>query len=150
MLVALLSTILGVFFTLVNGKLAHHVPAAAVSFYELGFGAILTWLVVTCNPIFLEQALHLGCQDMILLGVLSLVCTAYAFVGSVHTMKVLSPYSVMITINMEPIYGILLSVAVFGEKELLGGLFYLGVVLILGAVLGNGYFKTKSDATQSS
>ena len=51
---------------------------------------------------------------------------------------------------MEPIYGILLSVAVFGEKELLGGLFYLGVILILGAVLGNGYFKTKSDATQSS
>lgn len=150
MLVALLSTILGVFFTLVNGKLAHRVPAAAVSFYELGFGAILTWLVVACNPIFLEQALHLGYQDMILLGVLSLVCTAYAFVGSVHTMKVLSPYSVMITINMEPIYGILLSVAVFGEKELLGGLFYLGVILILGAVLGNGYFKTKSDATQSS
>ena len=137
------------FFTLVNGKLAHHVPAAAVSFYELGFGAILTWLVVMQSHIFgTSIAPRLSRYD-------SPWCTkleyaAYAFVGSVHTMKVLSPYSVMITINMEPIYGILLSVAVFGEKELLGGLFYLGVVLILGAVLGNGYFKTKSDATQSS
>lgn len=149
MLMALLSTILGVFFTLVNGKLANRVPAAAVSFYELGFGALLTWCVVVFNPKFFGQALDLGSQDVILLGVLSLVCTAYAFVGSVHVMKILSPYSVMISINMEPIYGIVLSVIIFGEKELLGGLFYLGVVLILSAVLGNGYFKIRSDANQS-
>ena len=149
LLMALLSTVLGVFFTLVNGKLANRVPAAAVSFYELGFGAILTWCVVAFNPKFIGQALDLVAQDVILLGVLSLVCTAYAFVGSVHVMKILSPYSVMISINMEPIYGIVLSVIIFGEKELLGGLFYLGVVLILSAVLGNGYFKIRSDAVQS-
>ena len=58
-LMALLSTILGVFFTLVNGKLANHVPAAAVSFYELGFGALLTWCVVAFNPKFFGQAIDL-------------------------------------------------------------------------------------------
>lgn len=150
MLVALVSTILGVFFTLVNGKLATRVPAAAVSFYELGFGACITWGVVLFNPRMLDQALHLVSQDVMLLGILSLVCTAYAFVGSVHVMKILSPYSVMITINMEPVYGIVLSVLIFGEKELLNISFYLGVMIILAAVLGNGYFKIRSDAKQSS
>ena len=149
MLIALLSTVLGVFFTLVNGKLASRVPAAAVSFYELAFGALITWIVVFFNPSMMDQAFHLVAQDMVLLLVLSLFCTAYAFVGSVHVMKVLSPYSVMITINMEPVYGIVLSILVFGEKEFLNSNFYLGVLLILAAVLGNGYFKVRSDARQS-
>lgn len=148
MLMALLSTVLGVFFTLVNGKLASKVPAAAVSFYELGFGAIITWVVVFFSPSMFDQALHLVSQDIVLLFVLSLVCTAYAFVGSVHVMKVLSPFSVMISINMEPIYGIVLSVLIFGEKELLNINFYIGVILILAAVLGNGYFKIRSDTRQ--
>ena len=150
MLMALFSTILGVFFTLVNGKLAQKVPAAAVSFYELGFGALITWIVVAFNDGYIAQAFHLVSQDSLLLGVLSLVCTAYAFIGSVHVMKILSPYSVMITINMEPVYGILLSVLIFGEKEYLGTLFYVGVLLILVAVLGNGYFKVKSEKAQST
>lgn len=150
MFIALLATILGVFFTLVNGKLAQKVPAAAVSFYELGFGALITWIVVGFNDEYTTQVFHLVPQDVILLGILSLVCTAYAFVGSVHVMKTISPYSVMITINMEPVYGILLSVLIFGEKEYLGTLFYIGVLLILVAVLGNGYFKIKSDKAQST
>ena len=150
MFIALLATILGVFFTLVNGKLAQKVPAAAVSFYELGFGALITWIVVGFNDEYTTQVFHLVSQDVILLGILSLVCTAYAFVGSVHVMKTLSPYSVMITINMEPVYGILLSVLIFGEKEYLSPLFYLGVFLLLVAVLGNGYFKIKSDKAQST
>lgn len=149
MLIALLSTLLGVFFTLVNGKLANRVPAAAVSFYELGFGAIVTWIVFFFNPNGFDQAFDLVAQDIILLLVLSLICTAYAFVGSVHVMKVLSPFSIMISINMEPIYGIVLSVIVFGEKELLNVNFYIGVFLILAAVLGNGYFKIRSDARQN-
>ena len=134
---------------LIHRRILEEQHFQSVSFYELGFGAILTWCVVAFNPKFIGQALDLGAQDVILLGVLSLVCTAYAFVGSVHVMKILSPYSVMISINMEPIYGIVLSVIIFGEKELLDGLFYLGVVLILSAVLGNGYFKIRSDAVQS-
>ena len=150
MSMALLSTILGVFFTLVNGKLASKVPAAAVSFYELGIGAVITWVVVFCNPKMISQAMHLVQQDVVLLGVLSLVCTAYAFVGSVHVMKVLSPYSVMISINMEPVYGIFLSVLIFGEKEIMNGLFYFGVFLILAAVVGNGYFKIRSDNKQNT
>ena len=61
-------------------------------------------------------------------------------------MRFLSPYTVMLTINLEPIYGILLAVIVFQEKEKMSPEFYIGALIILATVITNGiikYFKTK-------
>lgn len=45
-------------------------------------------------------------KDWLWLGILASVCTAYAFIASVKVMKYLSAYTVMLTINLEPVYGI--------------------------------------------
>ena len=78
---------------------------------------------------------------------LSSVCTAYAFIRSTSIMKFLSPYTVMLTINLEPIYGILLAVLIFKDKEQMSPSFYIGAVIILITVLLNGILKARNTAT---
>ena len=75
------------------------------------------------------------------LALLSSICTAYAFIASVKVMKFLSPYTVMLTINLEPIYGIILAVIVFQDKEKMSIEFYIGVLIILSTVIMNGIIK---------
>lgn len=63
------------------------------------------------------------------------VCTVYAFSVSVDLMKRLPVFSINLTINLEPVYGILLAVLVFGEKEKMTPQFYFGTLIILISVL---------------
>ena len=48
----------------------------------------------------------------------------------------------MLTINLEPIYGIILAVLVFKEKEKMSPEFYIGALIILTTVLLNGIIKS--------
>jgi drug/metabolite transporter (DMT)-like permease len=56
-------------------------------------------------------------------------------------MQFLSPFTVMLTINLEPIYGIILALIIFDDKEKMSGLFYLGASLILFTVVLNAVVK---------
>ena len=58
-------------------------------------------------------------------------------------MKWISPYTVMLTTNMEPVYGILLALLILGEKEYMSPAFYLGAIIILVTVVTNGIIKTR-------
>ncbi|MEN8702959.1 MAG: EamA family transporter, partial [Polaribacter sp.] len=82
-------------------------------------------------------------MDWFYLFVLSSVCTAYAFIASVKIMKYISPYTLMLTINLEPIYAIILALFIFGDKEKMHPEFYFGAVIVLGVVLLNGILKNK-------
>jgi len=58
-------------------------------------------------------------------------------------MKYISPYTVMLTINLEPVYGIVLAFIIFGNSEQMNPLFYLGAAIILATVIANGILKNK-------
>ena len=77
------------------------------------------------------------------LFILGTICTAYAFVISVEVMKHLTPYSVMLSINMEPIYGIVLAIVFLNESENMSYEFYIGFLLIFISVILNGILKLK-------
>ncbi len=143
MVVALISAVLSVLFTLINGKLTHRLPARSVSFYELLIGFLAVMLCILINPQLQLGALSVEVSDFALLFILGSICTAYAFIVSVSVMKELSPFTIMIIINLEPVYGILLSLLFFGEKELMSTNFYLGLMVILIAIASNGYFKSR-------
>ena len=53
-------------------------------------------------------------------------------------MKHLTPYTVMLTINLEPVYAIILALIVFGETEEMNSEFYLGACIVLFVVVLNG------------
>lgn len=145
---ALLSAFLSAVFTLINGKLVHAIDSTLISFWELGFGvlAITVFLLVSDfssgEVIFLDPSFFkLTLQDWLCIVVLASLCTAYAFVASVKVMKHLSPYTVMLTINLEPVYGILLAFLVLGEKEQMSPEFYYGALVILMVIVVNGVLK---------
>jgi drug/metabolite transporter (DMT)-like permease len=90
----------------------------------------------------------LSASDWGYLVVLALICTSYAFIASVKIMRVLTPYTVMLTNNLEPVYGILLAWAIFGSEEKMNPFFYVGALIILLTVIANGILKHKASKKQ--
>ncbi len=74
--------------------------------------------------------------DLIYLLILGIICTAYAFAVQVNVMKHLSAYIVVLTINLEPVYGIIMAWFLFGETEHMTQGFYVGTSIIIISVLG--------------
>ncbi|MFC5046402.1 DMT family transporter [Aquimarina hainanensis] len=145
---ALTSAFLSSVFSLINGKLVQGYAPSVISFYELisGVAVVTLYLIVmTCigdgAEGFSWSFFQLSTSDWVFLMILASVCTAYALIGSVQVMKYLSPYTVMLTINMEPVYGILLAFLIFGDSEKMSSQFYYGALIILGTVVLNGVFK---------
>ena len=150
MLIALISAFLSAFFTLINGKLAKKEDASVISFYELSTGtaAISIYLLIASffssgAEGFNAEFFNISENDLWLLFILASVCTAYAFIASVAVMKHLSPYTIMLTINLEPVYGIVLAFFIFGSEEKMKPEFYYGALIILTTVILNGIFKNR-------
>lgn len=141
---ALIAAFLSALFAVLNGLFIKKYSAATISLYQLFFGAafITVYLLFTSGinaALFKVPAL-----DWLYLLILSSVCTAYAFLISVDVMKYISPYTVMLTINLEPIYAIIMALIIFGEKEKMNPEFYLGAGIVLFVVLLNGLIKNKT------
>ena len=112
-------------------------------FSELLFGVVFITLYILFTDGFDNAFFNLSGSDWTYLIILASICTAYAFIASVHVMKWISPYTVMLTTNMEPVYGILLALLILGEKEYMSPTFYLGAIIILITVVLNGIIKTR-------
>ncbi|HEY6144001.1 MAG TPA: DMT family transporter [Flavobacterium sp.] len=141
MMYALVSIILGVLFTLMNGKLIEKHESSVITFYEFLAGVIFISIYFLFENKFTADFFILTANDWILLFILSSICTAYAFTASVKVMQKLSPYTVMLTTSLEPVYGIVLAYLILGEKEKMSFEFYLGALLIVITVVLNGIVK---------
>jgi drug/metabolite transporter (DMT)-like permease len=141
---ALISSFLGSLFAVLNGLFIKRYRADSISLYQLLFGTLFVTIYLFLNNSFSISFFSLQKLDWIYLFVLSSICTAYAFIASVKVMKYLSPYTVMLTINLEPVYAIILALFIFGDKEKMNPEFYLGACIVLGVVLINGIIKNKS------
>ena len=140
-LTALSSAFLSALFAVINSKFVKTHDATVISFYELSGGVLFFTFLLIATQSFSTDFFRLSSKDFMYLMILSSVCTAYAFIASTSVMKFLSPYTVMLTINLEPIYGIILAVLIFEEKEQMSFEFYLGAFIILLTVLLNAIIK---------
>lgn len=138
---ALTSAFLSALFSVINSKYAKAYNPSVISFYEISSGVLFLSLYLVLTNGFNASFFQISASDWYYLAILSSVCTAYAFIASVKVMKFLSPYTVMLTINLEPIYGIILAVIVFHEKEKMSPGFYIGAFIILLTVIANGLVK---------
>ena len=141
MLLALVSIVLGVVFTLFNGKLiAHHEPSV-IAFYEFLAGFLFISIYFLFRGSFTVESFVLTPKNWLLILLLASICTAYAFTASVKVMRRLSPYTVMLTTNLEPVYGIVLAYFIIGGKEKMSAEFYIGALIIVITVILNGIIK---------
>ena len=141
---ALIASFLGALFAVLNGLFIKKYTADTISFYQLFFGVVFITIYLLFTNSFSVSFFQIPASDWMYLIVLSSICTAYAFIASVQVMKYLSPYTVMLTINLEPIYAIVLALFIFGDKEQMSSTFYLGAFIVLFVVLLNGIIKNRS------
>jgi len=146
-ILALISAFLSASFAVINSKFVENYEPKVISFYELLGGVLFFSLFLLGSSSFNADFFQISLNDFMYLLILSSVCTAYAFIASTSVMKFLSPYTVMLTINLEPIYGILLAVLIFKEKEQMSSTFYLGAFIILITVILNAVIKAKYKKT---
>ncbi len=139
----LISSFLSALFSVYNGVLVRKNVPIIMSFYQLFFGTVFISLLLLFTGKFSAEFFTISMNDWMYLIILGSICTAYAFSASVKIMEVLSPYTVMLSINLEPIYGVILAVLIFGDKEKMSPQFYYGAIIILIAVLLNGIIKNR-------
>jgi drug/metabolite transporter (DMT)-like permease len=141
---ALIASFLGALFAVLNGLFIKKYTADTISLYQLFFGVVFITIYLLFTKGFSVSFFQIPRLDWVYLFVLSSICTAYAFIASVQVMKYLSPYTVMLTINLEPIYAIILALLIFGEEEQMSSTFYVGTFIVLVVVLLNGIIKNRS------
>ena len=141
LLLALISAFLAALFTVINGRFAKTMHHQTVTFYEM-MGACIS--IAIFFPLYSvsfasgnQLNLYPTSSDLIYILLLALVCTVYAYAASIDLMKKISAFSVNLTVNLEPVYGIILAVIIFGEKEKMNAGFYLGAGIILLSVLAH-------------
>lgn len=141
--IALISASLSATFAIINGKFARQYNPVAISLYELLGGIFFFSLYLLIDGQFTMQFFSLSGSDWLWLFVLGSICTAYAQIGAVQVMKTVTPYTMMLTINLEPVYGIILALLVFHDSEQMGLAFYIGAAIILSTVIINGVLKNR-------
>lgn len=134
-------------FAVINSQLVSRVSSLTITFYEM-IGAclgVVIFLPFYKNQWALDGVLRLvpTLTDWMWIGILSLVCSVYAYAVAINLTRKLSVFFIQLTLNLEPVYGIILALFVFGEQEVMNWNFYLGTVVILGAVLAYPLVKNK-------
>ena len=140
---ALIAAFLSATFSVINGKFAGKYSSSYISFYQILGGVLFITGYLFFTDELNSEFFALSTNDFIYLMILGSICTAYTFVASIDVMKHLSPYTVMLTINLEPVYGIILAIILFPETEKMSTGFYIGAGIIILTILANGYFKLK-------
>ena len=79
--------------------------------------------------------------DVFWLLFLAVVCTSFAFLVTIDIVKKLGAFTVSLSINLEPVYTIILAIFILQEHEQLGSNFYIGSILIILVVIANGVIK---------
>ena len=141
-LLGISSALFSTLFAVLNGKFVEQHGATVISFYEfIGGVAFISLYLLFSDQGFSEDFFILNSTDWICLFILASICTAYAFIASIHVMKQITPFSVVLTYNLEPIYGIVMALLLFPETETMTPMFYLGALLIICTVLLNAVYK---------
>lgn len=131
---ALISAFLAGVFSTLNSLEVQKNDALNISLYELGSAAVLVFLYLALRGEVNMSLVTMPASDWLWIILLATVATAFAYVVSVSVMRELSPFTVALAINMEPIYSIILALWIFGEEEKMSSGFYQGAAIILLAL----------------
>jgi drug/metabolite transporter (DMT)-like permease len=149
LLLGILAGFTSALFSVFNAKSVRSIPAFTITFYEMigVFLSIGIFLPVYKYTWATDHTLHLvpSWMDLLYIGLLAGVCSVYAYSVAVELMKKISVFLLQLTLNLEPLYGIVMAVIIFGNQEKMGLNFYFGTLIILGAVATYPMLKRKYD-----
>lgn len=140
----LASALFAAIFSILNKKLVTRAKPMEITLIELGssfiFISMILWVMLLMGK---DLNLKPTNMDWVHLLVLSLLCTTLAYILTLRALQHLSAFASNLTINLEPVYGIILAILLLGEHKELTISFYVGVMMILMAVISYPYLKKK-------
>ena len=145
-LFGVIAAILSSVFTVLNKRVAHKYPARTMVFYEMTTGWLFISMLLPLQFYYMPQTKFLPNvtslagpsfwqNDWLWLVVLSLCCTVWAQSLALTALKKLSSFTATLSVNLEPVYGMLLAFFFYHENKDLGKGFFIGMGLILLSVL---------------
>lgn len=139
-LTAVFGTVFGVF----NGKLFGKTSPGNIIFYEIFSGwAFLLIIYYLSGQIF--HVNEINYKDLALIALLASVFTAFPMLESVKLMQYISPFTLILTVNLEPVYGIILAFFIFEESEKMSAVFYIASFVMIMAIVANGLIKARKQ-----
>jgi drug/metabolite transporter (DMT)-like permease len=144
LIVGIISAFLAVMFSILNKKIIHQADPIVITFLEMSGG----WLLLTA---FLPVFFYLNIDadflpkgyDWLYLLILAVVCTNLGYWIALKTLKHISAFASNLTINLEPIYGIIFAWLILKEDKQLTPFFYIGATMILAAVFSYPFFRKR-------
>ncbi|MDG1333985.1 MAG: DMT family transporter [Crocinitomicaceae bacterium] len=137
----LTSALLAATFSVFNGKLAMTMAPSKITFYEMLVGGVFLTVLLIFRGEMNAGLLDLVWEDVLWLLFLGLLCTSFAFLVTVELLKRLGAFTVSLSINMEPVYTIVLAIVLLGENKIVGTQFYIGSTIIVAVVIANPILK---------
>ncbi|MGI9582368.1 DMT family transporter [Chryseobacterium sp. RRHN12] len=138
----ILCAVFGTIFSVFNGKMFGKTSSGNIIFYEIFCGwFILMLFYLLSGQIF--QINEINYRDLALICLLASVFTAFPMLESVKLMKYISPFTLILTVNLEPVYGIILAFFIFGESEHMSPIFYIASGVMILAIIANGLIKAR-------
>jgi drug/metabolite transporter (DMT)-like permease len=138
-------------FSVINSKLVVRVNARTITFYEMASATLIIFLFLPFYKNTWAEGGQLNLtpllSDWIYIAILAWVCSVYAYSVAINLTKKLPVFFIQLALNLEPLYGIILALIVFGDKEVMGWNFYLGTLIIISSVVIYPLLK-KRTATQ--
>jgi len=144
-----LSAIFAALFGSLNKHHVLHTNALTMTCLEMVGAWILVSVLIPLLPSGDAGLTVPDSHDVMLLLVLSVGCTLLPFSLVLHAMRHISAFGAMLTVNLEPVYTIVLSALLFSEQKELNAKFYVGVSIVLMVVFVYPLFHRK-DATAPS
>ena len=143
MILGIISAFFASLFATFNGVLIKTHDASNISLVELLTASAAIFILLFFTGEVNWELFVLSSQDWFWITILALVATSFAFIAFTSVMKVLTPFTTSVAINLEPIYSIILAVIIFGDEEIMGIRFYIGASIIICAVMLNTILKRK-------
>ena len=139
----LVAAFLGTLFTIFNGKYIGRIDAAKITMIEMLTGVVIISCLLAYKEDYSILTSFITISDFTYLLILGTICTAGAFVWMTEIMRHITPYSLIMAVNLEPVYSILLALIIFGDSEMMSTSFYIGGSVIISVVFLEGYIKNK-------
>ena len=144
----LTSALLAAIFAVFNAKFVKDTSPANISLYEMGAAVLFLSVVLLFQGRLNSELFQMTLSDLLWLLFLGVLCTSFAFLATIEVVKKLGAFTVSLSINLEPVYTIILAVIILKEHKLLNINFYIGsavivFIVLLNALLKSAWFKNK-------
>lgn len=145
-IIGLISALLASLFPIYNREFLKRINVETMLAWQQTGGLLGISLLLPLYWYYFPQNGFLpGWENLGWLLVLSWACSVVAFQLSANALKRLSAFTVNLTFNLEPVYGILLAFALYNENEFLSKWFYIGFAIIAVALVAHIIILVKEE-----